>query len=448
MGVLSDSDTITAIATPPGQGGVGIIRISGPQAVDIAKAICGHVPPPRTAGHRTFLDLQGDTIDQGLVLYFPQPHSFTGENVVELHGHGGPVVLNYLLEQITLCGARLAGPGEFSRRAFLNDKIDLVRAEAIADLISSQSVSAVKLASRTLQGSFSDRIHELQSELLRMRVYVEATLDFPDEEVELLDENVLKPDLQTLNKHLQETLDQSRHGRALREGLEVVFAGLPNAGKSTLLNTLSGRDVAIVTPVAGTTRDVLREYILIDDLPLHIIDTAGLRQQAHGVEEIGIQRAWQEIKQADRILYLVDASVGWSEQDDVFYQQLPPAVPATIVYTKLDLVKVTPVYPEGALALSARTASGMDSLKHLLRQQAGIQESGEGVFMARQRHINCLLSCQNHLAAGIQVFGQNHGAELLAEELRLAHNALCGITGEFSSEDLLGEIFSSFCIGK
>ena len=447
---MNGADTIAALATPPGRGGVGIVRVSGPRAAAIAEALLGHLPKPRTAEYLPFVDADGTVLDTGLALFFPGPHSYTGEDVLELQGHGGPVVMDLLLERCLALGARAARPGEFTERAWLNDKLDLAQAEAVADLIDSASKQAARLAVRSLQGAFSQRVHELVAALTELRVYVESAIDFPEEEIDFLGDGAVAARLAEVCQHLADTRAQARQGNLLREGIRVVIAGRPNAGKSTLLNALSGRDSAIVTDIPGTTRDLLREQISIDGLPLHVIDTAGLREAADAVEQEGVRRAWAAIESADHIL-LLHAADG-DEDDDELHQRLAAAgPPLTRVWTKIDLSGDIPGLREGArgpeLWLSARSGAGLDALRQHLKACAGYQGGGEGQFMARRRHLDALQRASDHLArAGEQLHAA--AGELLAEELRQAQQALGEITGEFSADDLLGEIFSSFCIGK
>ena len=444
-------ETIAAQATPPGRGGIGVVRISGPIAKACAEAILGHCPRPRQAEYLPFFQPDGELLDRGIALWFPAPHSFTGEDVLELQGHGGPIVIDRLLQAVQAQGVRLARPGEFSERAFLNGKLDLAQAEAIADLIEAGSEQAARSALRTLQGEFSGLVHALVEQLTELRVYVEAAIDFSDEEIDFLGSGEIEQRLAAI-EHRQQAIQQSaRQGSLLREGMSLVIAGQPNAGKSSLLNALSGRDSAIVTEIAGTTRDVLQEQIQIDGLPLHIIDTAGLRETDDPVEQQGIKRAWQAIEQADRILLLVDDRLGISPADEHILSQLPGQIPLSILRNKCDLSgQPAGLITEQAiptLRLSAKAGLGMDSLRAHLKQSVGYQENSEGQFIARRRHLDAL----NRAAANLQqarLHMQQGSGELLAEELRLAQQALGEITGEVSSDALLGRIFSSFCIGK
>jgi tRNA modification GTPase len=448
--MIPAGDTIAAIATPPGRGGIGVIRISGPTVPDLLPALLGRTPPPRQAHFGPFLDANAQAIDHGLALHFPAPRSFTGEHVLELHAHGSPVVLDQLLRRILKLGARLARPGEFSERAFLNDKIDLAQAEAIADLIDSTTESAARSAQRSLQGDFSRRIHELVEALIQLRLYVEASIDFTDEDIDFLSEGRISEQLGELTQRLTAIRASARQGCLLRDGMTVVIAGRPNAGKSSLLNRLTGRDTAIVTAIAGTTRDTLREFIQLDGLPLHIIDTAGLRDDTDDpVEQEGMRRARAEIAAADRILLLIDDhDPGDSE---ALLGSLPPELPVTRIHNKIDLSGHPPGLSDDGhgpcVHLSLKTGAGVDSLIAHLKASVGYDSCAEGVFTARRRHLDALdrarQSTDNALARL-----RTGEPELLAEELRLAQHSLGEITGEFTSDDLLGRIFSSFCIGK
>ena len=454
---MYQNDTIVAQATAPGRGGVGILRVSGPHCEAVAQAVLGKVPRLRYAEYLPFLDEQGQVLDQGIALLFKGPNSFTGEDVLELQGHGGPVVLDMLLRRILLLpGIRTARPGEFSERAFLNDKLDLAQAEAIADLIEATSEQAARSALHSLQGDFSRRINELVEELIRLRIYVEAAIDFPEEEIDFLSDGKVAGDLYAVIDRLAQVQQEARQGALLREGMKVVIAGRPNAGKSSLLNALAGRESAIVTEIAGTTRDVLREHIHIDGMPLHIIDTAGLRHTEDAVEKIGIERAWAEIAQADRVLFLVDGTTTqavdprqiWPE----FVERLPAHIGMTLVRNKADLTgeplatseeQGHPVY-----RISAKTGLGLDALRQHLKACMGYQGSVEGGFMARRRHLEAINHADEHLQLAREQLEVYAAGELVAEELRLAQEFLSEITGQFTSDDLLGRIFSSFCIGK
>jgi tRNA modification GTPase len=447
-----DADTITALATPPGRGGVGIVRVSGPLCPDIAQHILKKSLTPRHAEYLPFYQSDGTVLDMGIALYFPAPHSFTGEHVLELQGHGGPVVMDMLLNTVVSLGARLARPGEFSQRAFLNDKLDLTQAEAIADLIDSASQQAARLALRSLQGAFSARVHEMLDALIQLRMYVEAAIDFPEEEIDFLHDEQISQQLSEVLTAVQTTLTSAAQGCLMREGMSVVIAGKPNAGKSTLLNQLTGRDSAIVTDIPGTTRDVLREQIHIDGMPVHIIDTAGLRHSADQVEQEGIRRAWKEIEQADRILYLIDHQQRLSEEDQQFLEKLRHAGPGlTIVHNKIDLSGASAHSESSAtqyeIYLSAKQGIGVDLLREHLKACVGFQQAGEGAFMARRRHVQALEQALSHIETASRQLNAGAG-ELLAEDLRQAQQHLSEITGEFTSDDLLGRIFSSFCIGK
>lgn len=450
-------DTIVAQATPPGRGGVGIIRISGNQVKEVAQAVLGKLPKPRYAEYLPFLDENGQVIDQGIALFFPNPHSFTGEDVLELQGHGGPIILDLLIKRIlSIPATRIARPGEFSERAFLNDKVDLAQAEAIADLIDASSEQAAKSAMSSLQGVFSNKINELVNLLINLRIFVEAAIDFPEEEIDFLSDGKIETQLKDVIKQLNDVRSEAKQGSLLREGMKVVIAGRPNAGKSSLLNALSGRDSAIVTDIAGTTRDVLREHIHIDGMPLHIIDTAGLRDAYDEVERIGIERAWIEIEQADRVLLMVDGTTTteinpeklWPE----FMQRLPSHIPVTVIRNKADLTGETLGYSDvsqySLIRLSARTGNGVDLLREHLKQTMGFSATSEGGFLARRRHLQALEQAAKHLDNGLEQLITYHAGELLAEELRLAQESLSEITGSFTSDDLLGKIFGSFCIGK
>ncbi len=444
--------TIAAIATPPGRGGVGIVRVSGPGCGAIAQALLGGLPPPRHAGLRRFRDAAGQVIDAGIALYFPAPQSFTGEDVLELHGHGGPVVMDLLLARVLELGARLARPGEFSERAFLNDKLDLAQAEAVADLIASGTAAAARAAMRSLQGEFSARVQELVEALIELRLYVEAAIDFPDEDLELLNAGHIAERLAGLDKRLSSLRATATQGRLLRDGMTVVIAGRPNAGKSSLLNRLAGREAAIVTAIPGTTRDVLREAISIDGMPLHVIDTAGLRESTDIVELEGIRRAWNEIQRADRILLVVDDRPGVTVEDRKLREQLPAGTAVTVIFNKIDLTGGEAGLRTGEwgeeILLSAKTGDGVDALRRHLKACMGYQGAAEGGFMARRRHLDAIERAAESLQRARYQLEVARAAELVAEELRLAQVALGEITGEFTSEDLLGRIFASFCIGK
>ncbi|ARU64142.1 tRNA uridine-5-carboxymethylaminomethyl(34) synthesis GTPase MnmE [Histophilus somni] len=449
-------DTIVAQATPIGRGGVGILRVSGPLAQQVAEQVLGKTLTPRMANYLPFKDSDGSVLDQGIALYFKAPNSFTGEDVLELQGHGGQIVMDLLLKRILqIDGIRLARPGEFSEQAFLNDKLDLAQAEAIADLIEASSEQAARSALKSLQGEFSNKINELVDSVIYLRTYVEAAIDFPDEEIDFLADGKIETHLREIIAKLAKVKNEAKQGAILREGMKVVIAGRPNAGKSSLLNTLAGREAAIVTDIAGTTRDVLREHIHIDGMPLHIIDTAGLRDATDEVEKIGIRRAWDEIEQADRILLILDSTENQVELDLVrseFMAKLPPHIPLTIVRNKADLSGEAEVLDEQngltVISLSAKTQKGVDLLRQHLKQSMGYQVCTEGGFLARRRHLEALEQADIHLQAGLIQLTEFYAGELLAEELRIVQHHLSEITGQFTSDDLLGNIFSSFCIGK
>jgi tRNA modification GTPase len=446
------TDTIAAIATPPGRGGIGVIRLSGERIPAIAEALLGDLPEPRRAVLRVFRDASGEMLDGGLAIYFPSPASFTGEDVLELHGHGGPIVMDMLLARVIGLGARLAMPGEFSQRAFLNDKIDLAQAEAIADLIDSGSIEAARAALRSLQGEFSMAVRSLTEAVTETRMHVEAAIDFPEEEVDFLADSVLRKRIEGTIELCEQISVQARQGALLREGMTVVIAGRPNAGKSSLLNRLAGYDAAIVTDIPGTTRDVLRERIHLDGMPLHIADTAGLREHADVVEAEGIRRARQEMTRADRILYLVDATR--LLDDEAIRQELatlPSEIPLTLVINKIDLANARSRYEQSGpprIYLSATTGDGADLLREHLKECMGFQGADSGTISARRRHLDALTRASEHLYEAERQLKDRRAGELMAEELRQAQQHLAEITGEFTSDDLLGRIFSSFCIGK
>ena len=461
-------DPIVAIATAPGRGAVGIVRASGRNLATLIDALCGRELAPRLARYGPFLDAQGQAIDQGLALYFPAPHSYTGEDVLELQAHGGPVVLQLLLARCLQAGAplglRLAEPGEFTERAFLNDKLDLAQAEAVADLIDASTEAAARSASRSLAGAFSNEIGTLSESIVRLRVLVEATLDFPEEEIDFLERAGARHQLEAIRANLDGVLVRARQGALLREGLRVVLAGQPNVGKSSLLNALAGAELAIVTPIAGTTRDRISETIQIHGVPLHITDTAGLRSETaaqDAIERIGIERSWQAITQADTVILLRDITrMGQADYDaadaairDELTSKGIDSQRLLEVYNKCDAAPrpaPSPMPPVmDTLRLSARTGAGLDSLRDALLERAGWQAAPEGLFIARSRHVQALRQAQMHLDAAEQHATQRDSAlELWAEELRLAHDALGSITGRMSADALLGEIFNHFCIGK
>ena len=451
---LIDTDTIAAVATAPGKGGVGIVRVSGPITRAIASAITKRSLTPRHAHYGPFFDAEDDVIDTGISLLFQAPNSYTGEDVLELQGHGGPVVLDMLLRSVLSLGARLARPGEFSERAFLNDKLDLTQAEAVADLIDASTEQAAKNALHSLQGSFSDTINTLVQQITDLRIYVEAAIDFPEEEIDFLSDGRVHGDLNAILNQVGEVKKQARQGIVIRDGMKVVIAGKPNAGKSSLLNALAGRDTAIVTHIEGTTRDVLREHIHIDGMPLHIIDTAGLRDSPDEVERIGIERAWQEIHSADEILMVVDSTKTnatspaeiWPE----FVAQLTDTDKLTLVLNKSDLrdLPLSVDEEQTTIKLSAKFGDGIEALKQHLKQTMGYDSTGETPFTARRRHLQALEDAEQLLQQGLEQISVHGAGELLAEDLRHAQNTLGEITGQVSADDLLGKIFSSFCIGK
>ncbi|MCP5169461.1 MAG: tRNA uridine-5-carboxymethylaminomethyl(34) synthesis GTPase MnmE [Hahellaceae bacterium] len=449
-------DTIAAIATAPGRGGVGIVRISGSSAPAIGTAMLGGLPEPRLAKYGAFYDAEKNKLDEGIALFFPGPNSFTGEDVIELQGHGGPIILDMLLKSALALGARLARPGEFSERAYLNDKLDLAQAEAIADLIDSASEQAARSALRSLQGDFSKEINSLVEQLIHLRIYVEAAIDFPEEEIDFLGDGKIAANLSSVIEQLRIVKRKANQGALLREGMNVVIAGRPNAGKSSLLNALAGRDAAIVTDIAGTTRDVLKEHIHIDGMPLHIIDTAGLREASDEVEKIGIERAWAEIKAADRILLMVDGTQTAGSDPHLiwpdFVSHLPDLNKITVVRNKIDQTLEPASYSDTGVCpvvtLSAKQGNGVDQLREHLKACMGFNATIEGGFIARRRHLNALERAEDALLVGEAQLKSHRAGELLAEDLREAQEALGEITGQFSSDDLLGRIFSSFCIGK
>ncbi len=450
---MTRTDTIVAAATPPGRGGIGIVRLSGPKVPEIAAVMLGELPAPRRATFARFLDAHREPIDAGLALFFPAPRSYTGEHLLELHGHGGPLVMEALTARAVELGARRAHAGEFTQRAFLNDKMDLAQAEAIADLIDAGSHQARRAAMRSLQGEFSAMVRGLTEAVIDLRSYVEAAIDFPEEEVDFLTDRALAERFAGLRAYFAAVLESARQGRLLHEGMTVVIAGRPNAGKSSLLNRLAGYDAAIVTAIPGTTRDVVRERIGIDGMPLHVLDTAGLRAGGDAVEEEGIRRAQAEMQRADRVLFVIDAvedpgAAAWGEERE----RLPADVPVTLVFNKCDLAATTPVAdtPTGParLVLSALTGVGVDALRAHLKECMGYQTSEGGSISARRRHLESLDRARGHTEEAARQLSERRAGELVAEELRAAQQALGEITGEFTTEDLLGRIFSGFCIGK
>jgi len=455
---VSDQDTIVAIATPPGRGGIGIIRISGGDLVlDIARAILTKLPTPRYADYLAFYDQDHSLMDTGIALYFPAPHSFTGEHVLELQGHGGPVVLDLILQQALNLGARMARPGEFSLRAYLNNKLDLAQAEAIADLINSSTAVAARSAVRSMSGEFSQRINKLLEQLIYLRMYIEAAIDFPEEEVDFLADKKIVQQTQTLLDDIGQLTQSMRQGYLLNEGMTVVLLGRPNAGKSSLLNQLAGKDAAIVTPIAGTTRDALHEDILIDGMPLHVVDTAGLRDHVDVVEQEGIKRAWQQAAQADRVLWLIDDTQIDNTNNDVAFTDtllnpLPAHIPITLIRNKADLsgraIGKSEEQGQPCVTLCAKTGLGIDALKQHLLATMGFSAETDNPIIARRRHLDAISRAKTAIEVGLEQLLNHRAGELMAEELRVAQNALNEITGDFDNEALLSRIFSSFCIGK
>ncbi len=444
----AESDTIAAIATAPGLGGIGVVRVSGARARHIAEAVCGRLPIPRRASRVALRDVRGETLDDGIALWFPAPHSYTGEGVLELQGHGGPVVLQRVLAACLDAGARVAEPGEFTRRAYLNGKLDLAQAEAVADLIEAATADAARCALRSLSGEFSAAVVALVRQLTDLRALIEAMLDFPEEDIETTHRQDAARRLQAIRSALADVLARSRQGSLLRTGINVVLAGRPNVGKSSLLNRLAGEDRALVTAIPGTTRDALREAIQIEGVPLNIVDTAGLRESVDEVERLGMQRTWREVERADVVLMLYDARSGPNAEDRDILARLPASVARIDVYNKIDLATGVAGVREGEhveVRLSAKTGEGVDLLRAELLRAAGWRKGGETLYLARERHLRALARASGHLDVAA---GQAAGWEFLAEELRLAQQALGQITGEFGADDLLGEIFARFCIGK
>ena len=444
--------TIAAISTAPGRGGIGIVRVSGPSCATVARGVLGRLPTARTAELHRFLNAEGDAIDEGIALYFPAPNSLTGEDVLELQGHGGPVVLDLVLGRTFELGARPAQPGEFTQRAFLNDKMDLAQAEAVADLIDSGSVEAARAALRSLQGEFSAEVHELAEAVLELRMWVEAAIDFPEEEIDFLADRTLATRMDSIRGRFGDLAETARQGALLRDGLTLVIAGRPNAGKSSLMNRLAGYEAAIVTSIPGTTRDVLRERIEIDGLPLHVLDTAGLRESADEVEAEGIRRAHRELERADRVLFIVDASdaeaVAAVEAD---LAALPTQAPCTVVMNKIDCIGRAPRLEADEVPrvhLSARTGDGMNLLREHLKDCVGFHPAGGGALSARVRHLDALRRARAHADEAHRLLVERHAGELVAQELTEAQRELGEITGQVSSDDLLERIFGSFCIGK
>ncbi|HEY2808716.1 MAG TPA: tRNA uridine-5-carboxymethylaminomethyl(34) synthesis GTPase MnmE [Steroidobacteraceae bacterium] len=450
---MSHNDTIVAAATPAGRGGIGIVRLSGPKVPELAAVLIGDLPAPRHATFARFLEAGGEPIDAGIALFFPAPHSYTGEHVLELHGHGGPAVMEALIARALELGARRALPGEFTQRAYLNDKLDLAQAEAVADLIDAGSREAARAAMRSLQGEFSAMVHGLTEAVIELRSYVEAAIDFPEEEIDFLADRELGERFQKVHDHFEGVLESAQQGRLLREGMTLVIAGPPNAGKSSLMNRLAGYEAAIVTPIPGTTRDVVRERIHIDGMPLHVLDTAGLRDGGDLVEEEGIRRAQAEMQRADRVLFVVDAVADPLARAYVAERaRLPPQVPVTLVLNKCDLSTGLPVADTFTgpprITVSALTGSGIDELRGHLKQVMGYHSAAAGTVSARARHLEALTRARVHTEAAARQLTESRAGELVAEELRAAQQHLSQITGEFSNEELLGRIFGGFCIGK
>ena len=446
---LDYKDTIAAIATASGAGGIGVVRVSGPLAATIATQILGDCPAPRHAAYLSFLDEHQQLIDRGIAIFYPNPHSYTGEDVLELQAHGGTALMQLLLARCIALGARQAEPGEFTRRAYLNDKIDLAQAEAVADVINASTVEAARSAMRSLSGEFSNSINQMLAKLINLRMYVEACLDFPEEEIDFITQGNVAKKLADIKTELSEVFAKAKQGSLLREGIQVVLIGQPNVGKSSLMNALAGEDIAIVTPIAGTTRDTVKSAIQINGVPLHIIDTAGLRETEDEVEKYGIARTWRATETADIALLMLDTARGITNAEKSILDRLPQEIAKIWVHNKIDVSGETPktriLNDETHICLSAKTGQGLDLLKSHLLKLAGYQVSGEGVFMARTRHLEALALVNLHLQSAVT---QITSAELVAEELRLAQESLSSITGEFTPDDLLGEIFSKFCIGK
>ena len=448
--MISSPTTIAALATPPGVGGMAVVRVSGPMTRPIAHAVLGDMPAPRLAARRRFCDAEGRAIDEGIALFFPAPHSYTGEDVLELHAHGAPIVVDMLLKRVVGLGARLARPGEFSERAFLNGKLDLVQAEALADLISAGSEAAARSALRSLTGEFSRRVRAIVMALIELRTYVEAAIDFPEEEIDFLSDERISSELSSAHARIDALLAGARQGSVLQAGMTIVLAGAPNAGKSSLLNALTAEDAAIVSPTPGTTRDIVRMHMDLDGMPVRVLDTAGLRRASDAVEQEGVTRAHAAIAQADRVLVVIDDGEAPEHQVNI-EQYIPAEIPRTRVYNKIDLTGRAPGTVGGdaaSIAVSAKTGAGLEELRAHLKHCMGFRPVGEGDFIARRRHIDAIERARDFITRGQRQLADHRAGELLAEDLRRAQQALGEITGEFTSEDLLSRIFSSFCIGK
>jgi tRNA modification GTPase len=449
MQVSNKNDTIAAIATASGSGGIGVVRVSGPAAQSIATEILGHCPKPRYAAYLPFVDAEKQLIDHGIAIYYASPNSYTGEDVLELQAHGGPALMQLLLTRCLSLGARQAAPGEFTRRAYLNDKMDLAQAEAVADVINAATVEAAKSAMRSLSGEFSNRINQLLTRLIELRMYVEACLDFPEEEIDFITQGNVEQKIKNILTELQKIYGEAKQGNLLREGLTVVLVGQPNVGKSSLINQLAAEEVAIVTSIAGTTRDTIKSSIQINGIPLHVVDTAGLRETEDEIERFGIARTWRALENANIALLLVDSTHGITEVEKSIIERLPQDLPKIWVHNKIDLSSKSPSVEtldrELHIHLSAKSGLGVDLLREHLLKLIGWQSTSEGVFMARTRHLEAIKQVEQFLAVALEAIGQS---EIVAENLRTAQESLNSITGEFTPDDLLGEIFSKFCIGK